>query len=105
MLKSSEYNCNDVDKIKLWNNDQGQDIKNKWKEIEDKWVDIIHKQSGDDSIKWIDTTEHRSYQIPKEEFSVSETDFRKTKISQNVIYESDIVTDDNNVKIYLKREG
>ena len=27
------------------------------------------------------------------------------KISQNVIYESDIVTDEKNVKINLKREG
>ena len=100
-----------------------QDIKNKWKGIEDKWVDIIHKQSGDASIQWIDSKEHRSYQMPKEEFSVSEADFRKTKIdyllyqenidvvelsakiSQNVIYESDIVADGKNIRINLKREG
>ncbi len=111
------------DGLETVKNQGRQDIKNKWKAIEDKWVDIIHKQSGDDSIQWIDSKEHRSYQVPKEEFSVSETDFRKTmidylmyqenidvvelsaKISQNVIYESDIATDEKSVKINLKREG
>lgn len=110
------------DGLETVKNQGRQDIKNKWKSIEDKWVDIIHKQSGDDSIQWIDSNEHRSYQMPKEEFSVSEVDFRKTmidylmyqenidvvelsaKISQNVIYESDIVADDRSVNICLKRE-
>ena len=30
-----------------------QDIKHKWKSIEDKWVEIVKKQAGDNSIKWI----------------------------------------------------
>ena len=46
--------------------------------IEDKWVDIIRKQSGDDTIKWIRPYEHLSYQVPEKEFEISEEDFTKT---------------------------
>ena len=30
-----------------------QDIYNKWKEIEDYWVSVINRQSGDSSIQWL----------------------------------------------------
>lgn len=52
-----------------------QDIKNRWKDIEDKWVDIIKKQSGDESIKWIKPSEHLSYQKDEIPFSINEEDF------------------------------
>lgn len=57
-----------------------QDIRHKWKEIEDKWVDIIKKQSGDDSIKWIKPKECLSYQKDEEPFEINEEDFIKTMI-------------------------
>lgn len=55
-----------------------QDIKHKWKSIEDSWVEIIKKQSGDDSIKWIKPSEHLSYQKDEEPFCVCEEDYVKT---------------------------
>lgn len=57
-----------------------QDIRYKWKDIETKWVDIIKKQSGDDSIKWINPKECLSYQKDEEPFEVFEEDFIKTMV-------------------------
>ena len=57
-----------------------QDIRHRWKSIEDKWVDIIKKQSGDESIKWINPNNHLSYQKDEIPFEVSEEDFVKTMI-------------------------
>ena len=52
-----------------------QDINNKWQGIEDKWVKIIKKQAGDNTIKWINTNDCLSYQKDEASFSVSEEDF------------------------------
>lgn len=41
------------------------DIKDRWQEIEDRFVDVVHKQSGDKSIQWIKPSEHLSYQMPE----------------------------------------
>ena len=55
-----------------------QDIRHKWKDIENKWVDVIKKQSGDDSIKWINPKECLSYQKDEVPFEAYEEDFTKT---------------------------
>ncbi len=52
-----------------------QDLKNKWQGIEDRWVEIIKKQAGDSSIKWIKPNEHLSYQKDEVPFGLSEEDF------------------------------
>ncbi len=46
------------------------DIYNKWSAIEDKWVDIVMKQSGDDSCQWVKPEEHLSYQMPQKPFEI-----------------------------------
>jgi len=56
------------------NNQARQDIKNKWETIENSWVEIIRKQTGDDSIKWIKPSEYLSYQKDEIPFSVREED-------------------------------
>ena len=66
------------DGLETVKNQGRQDIKDRWQSIEDRWVDIIHKQSGDDTIKWIKPSEHLSYQVPEKEFEISEEDFTKT---------------------------
>lgn len=99
-----------------------QDINNKWQEIEEYWVETIYKQSGDDSIKWIKPTEGLSYQIPLKEFVITDEDFRKTvldylmfqenidvktfgeNIMNNVLYSSNLKSDDNKVIITIKNE-
>lgn len=66
------------DGLETVKNQGRQDIKDRWQSIEDRWVEIIRKQSGDDTIKWIKPTEHLSYQVPEKEFEISEEDFTKT---------------------------
>lgn len=66
------------DGLETVKNQGRQDIKDRWQSIEDKWIEIIRKQSGDDTIKWIKPSEHLSYQIPEKEFEISEEDFTKT---------------------------
>ena len=96
------------------------DIKDRWQEIEDKFVDIIHKQSGDDTIQWIKPEEHLSYQMPEEEFEIYEEDFTKTmmdyimyregidvkkfsdKLIEKVMYSSKVAEDGEDYVITLK---
>ena len=100
-----------------------QDIRHKWKDIEDKWVSIIKKQSGDDSIKWIKPSICLSYQKDEEAFEVYEEDFVKTMadylmykeninvnalkeaIANKVIYFSSITSGDKNNKIAINVES
>lgn len=100
-----------------------QDINNKWKSIEDKWVDIIKKQIGDDSIKWIKPSENLSYQVDIPPFQVSKEDFSKTMlnylmfkeeidvkdfkdtIAQKILYNSEIKQNEADKGIEIKLKG
>ena len=62
------------DGLETVKNQGRQDVKDKWQSIEDRWVDIIYKQSGDDTIQWIKPTEHLSYQMPEKPFEIYEED-------------------------------
>ncbi len=112
------------DGLETVKNQGRQDIKDRWQNIEDKWVDIIRKQSGDDTIKWIKPSEHLSYQVPEKEFEISEEDFTKTmtdylmfkqgidvkefndKLINKVLYNSLVnSTDDGVISISLERAG
>ena len=66
------------DGLETVKNQGRQDIRDRWQSIEDKWVDIIEKQSGDDTIQWIKPSEHLSYQMPEKPFEIFEEDFVKT---------------------------
>lgn len=57
------------------------DVYGKWPAIEDKWVNIIKKQSGDDTCKWERADEHLSYQVPQKPFEIFKEDFRKTAMA------------------------
>lgn len=63
------------DGLETVKNQGRQDIRNRWQDIEDYWVEIIRRQSGDDSIQWVISTEHLSYQMPKPPFELFEEDF------------------------------
>lgn len=54
------------------------DVYGKWQAIEAHWVDVVEKQSGDDTCQWVDPNEHLSYQMPLKPFEIFEEDFRKT---------------------------
>lgn len=99
------------------------DIYNKWPKIEDKWVDIVIKQSGDDTCQWINPNEHLSYQMPQKNLEISEQDFKKTtmdyimfqkkinikdfseKLFNSVMYSSDVQSDNDNIIISLAKKN
>ena len=56
------------------------DVHGKGPAIEDYWVDVVEKQSGDPTCQWIDPKEHLSYQVPPKPFSIREEDFQKTAL-------------------------
>ena len=111
------------DGLETVKNQGRQDIKDRWQSIEDKWVEIIRKQSGDDTIQWIKPSEHLSYQKPEKPFEISDEDFTKTmmdylmfkkginvkefdqKLVNKVMYESNITSDNKVVSISLKSEA
>jgi len=66
------------DGLETVKNEERQDIKEIWaKQLEPYWLDVIFKQSGDESCQWLKPSEHLSYQMPQEPFSISEQDFKK----------------------------
>lgn len=77
---------NDNEIFACWVKEDGlQTVKNKgrhdvrglWPDIENHWVDIVRKQSGDDTCQWIKPSEAMSYQVPQKPFEIYEEDFRK----------------------------
>ncbi|ETJ17669.1 hypothetical protein Q604_UNBC18738G0001, partial [human gut metagenome] len=100
-----------------------QDTKHKWKNIEDKWVEIIKKQSGDSSIKWIKPNEHLSYQEDEKPFEIYEEDFVKgmmdylmfkeeinqkefkDNLSKEIMYSSEVTLDKNTKTISINVKG
>ena len=104
--------------------DKGRhDVYNKWSAIEDKWVDIVMKQSGDDTCQWVNPEEHLSYQMPQKPFEIFEEDFRKTamdyimfqkgidtkdfgeKLLNKAMYSSKVEADDKTVTISMEKGG
>lgn len=117
----------DDDGLETVKNQGRHDIKGRWQSIEDRWVDIISKQSGDESIQWIkpglEDDKHLSYQTPPKEFEIYEEDFRKTLINytmfknsmdikefnnqliEKILYSGEVKETDNNIKITLEKSG
>ena len=54
-----------------------QDVHNRWPAIEDEWIKIIHRQTGHETIQWLDPEEHMSWQAPVPPFEITEKDFIK----------------------------
>ena len=110
------------DGLETVKNQGRQDIKDRWQSIEDRWVDIIRKQSGDDTVQWIKPSKNLSYQMPEKPFEIFEEDFTKTMMDylmfkqgidvkefseslvKKVMYESDITSQNNNIVISISSE-
>ena len=107
------------DGLETVKNQGRQDIKDRWQEIEDMWVNIIQKQSGSDTIQWLKPNEHLSYQMPRKEFEIYEEDFAKTvmdylmfqqhidvkhfseSLLNRVLYSSSVNTVNDNINIKI----
>ncbi len=112
----------DDDGLKTIKNQGRHDIKNRWQEIEDKWIQIIHKQSGNDTIQWLKPSECLSYTMQQKSLEIKESDFKKTMLDylmfennidvkefknglyEKIIYKSKISKTKNN-EIIIKLQG
>ena len=114
------------DGLETVKNQGKHDVKGKWQSIEDKWVNIINKQSGDDSIQWIkpgfDVDQHLSYQVPAKELELYDEDFRKTVLDyyfynnkidikdfndnliNNILYNGSFKDNKNNITIEIPKD-
>ncbi|MCT1370194.1 N-6 DNA methylase [Corynebacterium sp. MSK035] len=118
------FACNIEDDGLITVKNQGrQDVLNRWPAIEDKWIEIIRKQSGHPSIQWLDPNKHLSWQEPDAPFQVTEDDFFKkltdyevyqrgidasefaAALSYAVIYRSDTSVDGDEVLIRISDDG
>lgn len=109
------------DGLEIVKNQGRQDIKHKWKAIEDYWIESISKlrDTKHDTAQWIKPSEHLSYQMPENSFEISEEDFKKTamdyicfkngidtkefggKLLKAVLYASEVSSDDTGVNIKI----
>lgn len=109
------------DGLETVKNQGRQDIKHKWKAIEDYWIDSISKlrDTKYNTAQWINPKEHLSYQMPEKPFEISEEDFKKTamdyicfkkgidtkafgeKLLNVALYGSEVTSDDNGVNIKI----
>lgn len=115
------------DGLETVKNQGRQDVKHKWQGIEDYWVKVISRQSGDDSIKWI-TPDFKemsglSYPVPEKLFEITDEDFYRTvfdyeafkqgvdvkdmksKLAEMSLYESDVTDNGDNVSVTMKKAG
>ena len=114
------------DGLETVKNQGRHDVKGKWQSIEDKWVNIINKQSGDDSIQWIkpgfDVDQHLSYQVPAKKLELYDEDFRKTVLDyyfynnkidikdfndnliNNILYNGSFKDNKNNITIEIPKD-
>lgn len=108
------------DGLETVKNQGRQDVKDRWQKIEDEWIEIIRKQSGNETIQWINPTEHLSYQMPEKPFEIFEEDFTKTMMDylmfkegldvkefnetlvKKVLYDSTVKSSDNDIIISIK---
>lgn len=97
------------------------DVYGKWADIEAYWIDVVDKQSGDDTYQWVDPNKHLSYQMPRKSFEIFEEDFRKKaldylmfqrgidpkaldqKLLETAKYSSHISADDKTVTVTMQK--
>ena len=99
------------------------DVYGKWAAMEAHWVDVVEKQSGDDTCQWVNPAEHLSYQMPQKPFEIYEEDFCKTamdylmfqqgidakafgeKLLDTAMYSSRVSADDKSVTVTMRKGG
>lgn len=70
----------DTDGLMTVKNKGRHDVHGRWPAIEEHWVKVVKRQSGDESCQWVDPAEHLSYQTPPKPFVIHEEDFAKTAL-------------------------
>lgn len=98
-----------------------QDTQGRWEEIEKYWLESIKKRRDEKygTVQWIKPSEHLSYQVPVEPFSMVDTDFMRTSmegllcdcgvdnkkyletLADAILYSSDICVSDGKINISI----
>ena len=109
------------DGLETVKNEGRHDVKHRWHDIEDYWIDSISKlcDTKYNTAQWIKPSEHLSYQMPVKPFEISEDDFKKTamdyicfkngidtkefgeKLLNATLYGSEVTSDDTGVNIKI----
>jgi len=89
-LKHKIFACYlEDDGFETLKNQGRHDIKNRWTDIENDWIDIVYRQGNHDSIQWLDPEVNLSYILPTQKFEINEEDFQKTVLDY-VMYRKNI---------------
>ena len=111
------------DGLETVKNQGRHDVKNRWQDIEDYWIDSIRKLRDEqyNTAQWIKPGEHLSYQMPEKPFEIFEEDFRKAamdylmfkkgidvkefgeKLLNSAMYSSDVKENNNQICISLNK--
>lgn len=111
------------DGLETVKNQGRHDVKNRWQDIEDYWIDSIRKLRDEkhNTAQWIKPGEHLSYQMPEKPFEIFEEDFRKAamdylmfeqgidvkefgeKLLNSAMYSSDVKEKNNQICISLNK--
>lgn len=111
------------DGLETVKNQGRQDIRNKWEDIENYWIDVIKKKTDSkySTHQWIKPQENLSYQKPNKPFEIYEEDFKKTildfllfekqidvkemneKLLNKILYNSNIIENSDDVSIVIKK--
>ena len=86
------------DGLETVKNQGRQDIRGRWKDIEDYWIEAIYKKNDYQfkTDQWINPKKHLSYQMPQKPFEIFEEDFKKIAMDY-LLFENNIeVTEFNN---------
>lgn len=109
------------DGLETIKNQGRHDVKGKWQDIENYWIDSISKLRDEKygTAQWINPSEHLSYQMPEKPFEIYEENFRKIamdylmfqkgidtkgfseKLLNTAMYSSNIKEDDAAVSISI----
>ena len=77
------------DGLETVKNQGRQDTKNRWQDIEDHWMNIIEKQSGSDTIQWIDPSSSIRYREPEKPLELTQADFVRS-VLHYILYKKGI---------------
>ena len=111
------------DGLETVKNQGRQDIKGRWPNIEEYWLNVVKKKVDPDhhTEQWINPKEHLSYQLPKKDFVVYKEDFVKTMMDYlmfeqqidvkefgesllaRAMYDSEVTETANKVSITMKK--
>lgn len=87
------FACNmSYDGLETVKNQGRQDVRGRWQSIEDRWIDVVYKHTGDDSIQWLNPDEHLSWQTPVKPFEIHGDDFMRTMMDY-LLFKRDVKAD------------